>query len=44
MNTFCKDYDPSNGKCTSCYEGYGLNDGKCIVGLDKKDQVNCKKF
>ena len=28
----CKTYDITNGNCLSCYPGYSLESGKCIVG------------
>lgn len=33
VSDLCEKWSESNGKCTSCYKGYGLNkDGACTLG------------
>lgn len=27
----CKNWDTANGRCTECYQGYTLEDGKCMI-------------
>ena len=31
----CATYNHTNGKCLSCYSGYELQSGKCVVGVTK---------
>lgn len=40
-NSYCKEYDGSNGNCLSCYPGYDLVPPSCINTTKDK---NCKKF
>lgn len=38
----CKDYNPKNGHCTSCYQGYAQHQGSCVLG--NAQDPNCQKF
>ena len=33
VNPLCKTYNLINGFCTSCYNGYTLNQGSCLVNI-----------
>ena len=37
MSPYCKTYDNADGHCLSCYQGYGLSNGDCVVST-----TNCK--
>lgn len=42
-NPLCKDFNQSNGLCTACFPGYGLNPkGQCIKGYSS--DPNCKNI
>lgn len=41
VSPLCKTYD-SNGACTTCYNGYEVNQGNCIVAVIK--DKNCRQF
>jgi proprotein convertase subtilisin/kexin type 5 len=36
-NTFCKTFDSTNGACTSCYGGYDLANGDCVLAANPVD-------
>ena len=40
VNPLCFGYNPGNGACTTCYRGYVLENGRCIVG--SASDPNCK--
>lgn len=42
MNSLCKDYNPVDGSCISCYIGYKISGTKCIPGSTADN--NCKIF
>lgn len=37
----CKTFDPSNGNCLTCYNGYEISGATCIVAVSS--DPNCKK-
>jgi hypothetical protein len=39
VSTVCRTYTPSNGLCTSCYQGWLLKNGSCIVNPDQNCRV-----
>lgn len=43
VSPLCREYNPSNGACTSCYPGYTVNGTTCVVGSVNND-VNCRTF
>ena len=42
VNPLCQGYSEINGQCTSCYPGYSVDGGKCIVG--GSIEPNCQTF
>jgi hypothetical protein len=44
FNPLCKTSDPQTGACLSCYPGYALSAGSCLVGNGPttSGDVNCK--
>ena len=47
VSPLCKGFDAVSGKCTGCYEGYGLSNGQCVVGStssigSSSSDINCK--
>lgn len=41
-NPLCKKFNPNNGDCTDCYQGYLVSGSTCIVG--NNIDPNCKIF
>lgn len=37
----CRTFDPTNGNCLSCYDGYRLNKNRCYLN---EPIFNCKMF
>lgn len=37
----CKTFDKKNGNCLSCYNGYTILNGVCIIS--QTQDLNCKK-
>lgn len=35
VDTLCQTFDSDNGLCTSCYGGYILNNGSCLINAPK---------
>lgn len=44
VNPSCKDYDPQNGYCTSCFAGYAVKDGLCVVSQADATVANCNSI
>ena len=44
VNPSCKTYNPSNGFCTSCYAGYEVSNGLCVVGKSQPVTANCNEI
>jgi hypothetical protein len=46
VDSNCKSYSESTGLCTSCYMGFNLVGGNCILGDDKNSAIdpNCAAF
>jgi len=44
VNILCQDYNSITGACTSCFAGYKLTNGECILGTASNSDVNCKSF
>lgn len=42
ISPLCKTYNTTTGNCISCYPGYYLSSGACIVGSDPAQDANCK--
>lgn len=41
VNPLCRDHNPA-GECTSCYQGYAVQMGRCIVA--QSGDPNCRKL
>lgn len=48
MNPQCRTYNPSNGDCTGCYNGFRLLENTCLPESLFSDggvsDVNCRRF
>lgn len=44
VNPLCKTYDSSNGDCTSCYDSFALQGGKCVNSTQPLSDPNCASF
>jgi hypothetical protein len=42
INSLCKTYNTTTGNCLSCYPGYYLLNGSCLVGPRPTTDANCK--
>lgn len=42
VNPLCKDYNFTDGKCTSCYPGYSIVQGSCELGQAQNSLANCR--
>jgi len=42
INPLCRTFNISTGNCLSCYPGYYLSTGACLVGTNPNSDVNCK--
>ena len=44
FNPLCKTSNTSNGACLSCFKGYGIQSGTCVIvsGQTSNSDVNCK--
>jgi len=42
INPLCRTFNISNGNCLSCFPGYFLANGSCLVGSNPDSDVNCK--
>ena len=42
VNPLCKGYDSLSGNCTTCYPGYSVSNGLCVVSADEDKFPNCK--
>jgi hypothetical protein len=40
----CATYNENNGQCTSCFSGYEVSGGKCVVSTTTSGDPNCKTF
>ena len=41
VNPLCRTFNPDNGFCTTCYQGYGLLNGQCLINV--ASDPNCKR-
>ncbi len=41
VSPLCKSFDKSNGNCLTCYNGYEVVNGACVIA--KSQDPNCKK-
>lgn len=41
VNPSCNTYDPSNGNCTSCFAGYEVQNGNCVLSQNQPAIANC---
>ena len=45
VSPYCKSYDQANGQCTTCFSGYNLSNGECLVAPENfcktQDQNGC---
>lgn len=45
VNPLCLTFDNNNGRCQSCFTGYTLNSGNCIISNETKDvDPFCQRF
>ena len=44
VSPLCRTYDNSTGYCTSCYNGYVLNQITCSIAPPSSGAANCKNF
>lgn len=44
VNSQCATFNPSNGYCTSCYQGYQLNQGNGLCQQATNRDRNCQQF
>lgn len=44
VSPLCNTFNSLTGVCLSCYQGYILQTGQCIVGSSATTDVNCKTF
>lgn len=42
-NPLCKTFDQTNGKCLSCYPGFEVEEGNCVI-LRVELDPNCNQF
>ena len=42
VNALCKDYNAVNGMCTTCFDGYKVSNGACVVGTNSNSDIYCK--
>lgn len=40
----CNTYNPSNGDCTSCFAGYAVEKGKCVLSAADAAVANCNQI
>lgn len=41
VNPSCNTYNPSNGNCTSCFAGYEVQAGNCVISQSQPTIANC---
>lgn len=44
VNPSCNTFNPSNGNCTSCFAGYEIKDGNCVIGQSQPTIANCNSI
>jgi hypothetical protein len=42
INPLCRTFNITTGNCLSCFPGYYLSNGNCLVGSNPNSDVNCK--
>ena len=42
VNPSCKDFNPLNGACITCYAGYAISGSTCIVS--RRQDPNCRTY
>jgi hypothetical protein len=40
----CNSYDSTNGDCTSCFAGYAVEKGKCVLSVADPTVANCNQL
>lgn len=41
VSSLCKEYNEANGLCTSCFDGFRLNNRACVASNSRNSDVNC---
>lgn len=44
VSPLCQTSNSLSGACLSCYQGYILQSGQCVIGTNSTTDVNCKTF
>jgi len=44
VNPSCNTYDPTNGNCTSCFAGYQVLNGNCVISVTQPTIANCNSI
>ena len=44
VNPSCKTFDPTNGQCLSCFPGFSVQNGGCLVGSSTPTAANCNQL